>query len=48
MKRQAWLAALFIGMLASSAFADIQVQALFEGSAYLKIDGQQKLLREGQ
>ncbi len=48
MKRLAWLAALLAGLWTGLASADIQVQALFEGSAYLKIDGQQKLLREGQ
>nr|WP_281388645.1 retropepsin-like aspartic protease [Litorivivens lipolytica] len=29
-------------------WADVQVNALFEGSAYLTVNGQQKLLRKGQ
>ncbi len=35
-------------LLAQSALADVQVNALFEGSAYLTVNGQQKLLRQGQ
>lgn len=44
LKRFFW--ALALG--AAPAFADVQVNALFEGSAYVVVDGQQKLLREGQ
>lgn len=43
-----WPGGLLLVLLASIASADIQVKALFERSAYLQIDGQQKLLREGQ
>lgn len=35
-------------LLAGFTRADVQVNALFEGSAYLVVEGQQKLLREGQ
>ncbi len=35
-------------LLAGFASAEVQVNALFEGSAYLVVEGQQKLLREGQ
>lgn len=35
-------------LLAQSVLADVQVNALFEGSAYLTVNGQQKLLRQGQ
>ena len=44
MKR--WLALLCL--LAQSVLADVQVNALFEGSAYLTVNGKQKLLRQGQ
>lgn len=40
--------ALLLSLLASLASADVQVNALFEGSAYLLVDGQQKLLRKGE
>lgn len=48
MKACRWLGVLLLSLQMSVAAADIQVNALFERSAYLQVDGQQKLLREGQ
>lgn len=39
---------LVLWALAGFATADVQVKALFQGSAYVQVSGQQKLLREGQ
>jgi aspartyl protease family protein len=43
-----WLGIILLMLQPSLSLADIQIKALFEDSAYLQVDGQQKLLREGQ
>ena len=48
MKPGRGLVMLLLASLAGLAGADVQVKALFKGSAYLEVDGQQKLLKEGQ
>ncbi len=48
MRARRWLGPVLLTLQVGFSVADIQVNALFEGSAYLLVDGQQKLLREGQ
>ena len=43
-----YLASLCLLLLCNAACADVEVLGLFKGAALLQMDGQQKLLKEGQ